>query len=102
MMVKLDGETLEIPEGATFGDLLKIRQLSTDHVSAIVRGKMELETLPEKYQIYTTRGKITIRVENQELWKLVMEKLIGLEVAWRTKRALAFGPFNLDLKNFLV
>ncbi|MDI9610269.1 MAG: methanogenesis marker 3 protein [Archaeoglobales archaeon] len=94
MKVKLNGKEVDAPQNATLKDLLP----HEEQLIVIVREKRDQEKKAENFKIQIGKGNITLKIENQELWKAIESKVQGLEIAWRTKRVLAFGPFSCDLK----
>lgn len=93
MKIRLNGKEVEVPENASLPDLLP----HEEHLIAIVRDRKVHERLADRYKFKIGKEIISLKVENEELWNVVKDKIQGSELAWRTKRALAFGPFSCDL-----
>lgn len=94
MRVKVDGKEVEVPENATVKDVVS----DDAHLVVIVRKIKDYEKHFDTFKLRIGKESLTLKIENQELWKAIEDKLFGLEMVWRTKRLLAFGPFSCDLK----
>ncbi|MEM2727356.1 MAG: hypothetical protein QXV61_03760, partial [Archaeoglobaceae archaeon] len=89
MKIKLNNKEIEVPQNATVKDLLP----HEEHLVVLVRQKRDQEKRSDTFRFQLSRGSLTLKVENQEIWNAIESKVQGLEIAWRTKRVLAFGPF---------
>ncbi|MCS7144473.1 MAG: methanogenesis marker 3 protein [Archaeoglobaceae archaeon] len=94
MKVKLNGKEFDVPQNAMLKDLLPYE----DSLVVIVRGKKDHEKRADTFKFQIGKGSLTLKIENQELWKAIEDKIQELEIAWRTKRVIAFGPFSCNLK----
>ncbi|MEM0301694.1 MAG: methanogenesis marker 3 protein [Archaeoglobaceae archaeon] len=94
MKVKVNGKEVEVSQNATVKDVLG----DEAHLVVIVRKIKDYEKHFDTFKLKIGKESITIKIENQELWEAIKEKLSGVEIVWRTKRLLAFGPFSCDLK----
>lgn len=93
MRIKINGEEVEVPEGATIKDLLP-----NEHLVVLVRRREGYEKKADVFKLKIGGGNLTVKLLNPELWRAIEAKVQGLEMAWRTKRVVAFGPFSCDLK----
>jgi putative methanogenesis marker protein 3 len=94
MRIKLNGKEIDAPQNTSLADLLP----EEDNLVVIVRERKAQEKLTDTFKLKIGKESMTLKVENEVLWNSVRDKIQGLEVAWRTKRVLAFGPFSCDLR----
>ncbi|MCS7130411.1 MAG: methanogenesis marker 3 protein [Archaeoglobaceae archaeon] len=94
MKVTLDGKEIEVESGKTLKDLLP----TEGNLVAIIRRIKEEEKVWDTFRLFVGKKAVILKIENQEIWKLIEKELEGLEVTWRTKRVLAFGSFACNLK----
>lgn len=97
--LRVNNTFVDVPIDSTVEDVLRIANfpIEEDRLIAIIRDKKKSEAIPRKYVLKTSAGDIIIKVEDQNLWKAVNQKIEGLEAGWRIKRAIAFGPFVTDI-----
>jgi len=94
MKIRINGKEVEVPQNASISDLLP----ETSHLIVIVRERKDQEKLADTFKLKIGKESVTLKVEKEEIWNAVKDKILGLEVSWRTKRVLAFGPFSCDLQ----
>lgn len=94
MKIKLNGNEVDAPHNAVISDILPHEEC----LVAIIRNRRDQEKLVDTYKLQIGRETVTLKIENREIWEAIEEKLEGLEIAWRTKRVIAFGPFSCELK----
>lgn len=93
MKIRINGREVEVPQNASISDILP----ESGHLVVIVRERKDQEKLADTFKLKIGKQSVTLKVEKEEIWNAVRDKILGLEVSWRTKRVLAFGPFSCDL-----
>ena len=104
--VEVNGQKYTLPAGSTLGDVLKISRAPYIADTAIVileeaaEKRMELIT---EYAINTPKGEFRIELKNREspsgkLWAEHFKEYEGKSVHWASPEALAFGPFEANIK----
>ncbi len=104
--VEVNGQQFELPAGSTLGDALKVSNAPYRAGTAIGILKMTAERKTEvitEYAINTTKGEFRIELEDSDspsrkLWVENFKKYEGKSVHWASPEALAFGPFEAELK----
>ena len=104
--VEVNGQKFELPEGSTLGDALKVSNAPYRVGTAIGILKMTAERKTEvvtEYAINTTKGEFRIELEDSyspsgKLWAENFKEYEGKNVHWAGPEALAFGPFEAELK----
>jgi putative methanogenesis marker protein 3 len=94
MKIRLNGKEIDVPQNASLDDLLP----EEGHLVVIVRERKDQGKSVDTFKLKIGKESITLKVENETIWNAIKDKIQGLEIAWRTKRVLAFGPFSCDLQ----
>ncbi|HMK54347.1 MAG TPA: methanogenesis marker 3 protein [Methanobacteriaceae archaeon] len=105
MMVKVNGEKIELSEGSTIQDAIKTAQAPylTGCVLGLVKGKEEVERHVNKYRLKTNQGSIIIELDKNapqdlvKLWKERYHDFAGLRIRWITSQEVSVGPIVTQL-----
>ena len=106
MLVKVNGDEIELPEGSTIKDAINASKAPYIEgcVLGVVKGKEEVERHVNKYSFKTTRGSIIIELLPDcppsllETWKNQYKEFENLRIRWTTTNEVALGPVTTDLK----
>ena len=104
--VEVNGQKYALPAGSTLRDALKVSGAS--YIAGTAIGILK-ETAEERtgiiteYAINTPRGEFRIEIKNPEspsgkLWAEHFKEYEGRPVHWASSEALAFGPFEAEIK----
>ena len=104
--VEVNGQKYILPAGSTLGDALKVSRAPHNDGTAIGIIKETAEKRKEiitEYAINTPKGEFRIEINNPELpsgklWAKHFKEYEGKPVHWATPDALAFGPFEAEIK----
>jgi putative methanogenesis marker protein 3 len=104
--VEVNGQKYTLPAGSTLADALKVSGAPYIAGTAIGILKETAEKRTElitEYAINTPKGEFRIEIKNPEslsgkLWAEHFEEYVGKAVHWASPEALAFGPFEADIK----
>jgi len=102
LKVFVDGEGLDLIDGATLGDALNKVGSKSDigAIVGIVKGRGEKSRQTNSYWLITTKGKIRIDLldsDLQKIWHDSVDKIKELDARWVSSDAVAFGPFATSL-----
>lgn len=102
----MNGQGYALPEGSTLGDALKVSR--APHIAGAAVGiiKKAAEKRTEKiteYAINTPKGELRIEIKDPEsssgkLWAEHYKEYEEKGIHWESPEALAFGPFEADIK----
>ncbi len=104
--VEVNGQKYTLPAGFTLGDALKVSR--APYIAGTAIGILK-ETAEKKtgtiteYAINTPKGEFRIEIKNPEspsgkLWAENFKEYEGKPVHWASSDALAFGPFEAEIK----
>ena len=104
--VEVNGQKYTLPAGSTLGDALKVSRAPYIAGTAIGILKETAEKRTEiitEYAINTPKGEFRIEIKNPEspsgkLWAEHFKEYEGKNVHWASSEALAFGPFEAEMK----
>jgi putative methanogenesis marker protein 3 len=104
--VEVNGQKYILPAGSALGDALKISGAPYTDGTAIGIIKETAEKrkgIITEYAINTPKGEIRIEINNPDLpsgklWAKHFKEYEGKTVHWATSDALAFGPFEAEIK----
>ena len=102
MRVFVDGTQIELNEGASLGDAIKLAgaKPAEGAIVGVVKGRGEKSRQTNSYWLNTTKGKLRIELlENdlQKIWHESINDIVGSEVRWASTNGVAFGPFSSSL-----
>ena len=90
--IHLDGERMEVREGATLGSILPDHP--PDCCIAIIRPSTKEESRTGSFAISTTAGEVTLEAAGAEVSFFdIPESIRDLSLHWSDRYAAAFGPF---------
>ena len=106
MLVKVNGDEIELPDGSTIKDAINASKAPYMEgcVLGVVKGKEEVERHVNKYRFNTTRGSIIIELLPDcppsllETWKNQYKEFENLRIRWTTNNEVALGPITTDLQ----
>jgi putative methanogenesis marker protein 3 len=104
--VEVNGQIYALPAGSTLGDALKVSRAPYIAGAAVGIIKKAAEKRTEKiteYAINTPKGELRIEIKDPEspsgkLWARHYKEYEGKNIHWESPEALAFGPFEADIK----
>ncbi len=108
MLVKVNGQKVELPEGSTVKDAIQAVNAPYKEgcVLGVIKGKEEFEKHINKYKLKTNRGSVIIEMVEEDdaselvkEWKKNYKKLENLHVRWTTSDEVAIGPIKTDLES---
>ncbi len=102
----MNGQKFTLPAGSTLGDALKVSRAPYIAGTAVGILKKTAEKRTEnvtEYAINTPRGELRIELKDPEsssgkLWAEHYKEYEGQNIHWASPEALAFGPFEADIK----
>ncbi len=105
MLVKVNGEEIDLPEGSTIGEAIDISGAPyiKGCVVGVIKGKEEVERYVNKYNIKTTKGSIIIELIPDspsnliKTWKEKYKELENLRVRWTSPHDVSLGPIKTEL-----
>jgi putative methanogenesis marker protein 3 len=104
--VEVNGQKFILPADSTLGDALEVSRANYIAGTAIgilkEAGERKAEIVTE-YAINTPKGEFRIEIKNPEspsgkLWAKHFKEYEGKTVHWASLEALAFGPFEAEIK----
>ncbi|BAW30902.1 MAG TPA: methanogenesis marker 3 protein [Methanothermobacter sp.] len=107
MLIKINGQEIELPEGSTVKDAIKATKAPhiKGSVISVIKGKEEFEKHINKYKIKTTAGSIIIEILEDEkitplikAWRKNYKKFNGQRIRWTTPDEVAIGPIKTELE----
>ena len=107
MLIKINGENLDIPEGSTIQDAIEISNAPYCEGSLVclIRGEDEIQNNVSKYKIKTPKGSILIELDDSDnskiltdFWKKNFSKFVSNKVRWESSNELAIGPMISDFE----
>ena len=107
MLVKVNGEEINIPEKSTIQDAINKTKAPyiPGNLICLIKGQSELEGNVNKYRIKTQKGSIILELKDNEeskplidFWKDQYKNFEGLKVRWSNTNELAIGPIKSNFK----
>lgn len=107
MIIKVNGEEIDMVEGSTIQDAIDKTNApyTPGSILCLIKGKKELEKNISKYKIKTTKGSIILQlVEDSDaealidFWKNSYDEFNNLNIRWSTSNEVAIGPVVTDLE----
>lgn len=104
--VEVNGQGYILPAGSTLGDALKVSRAPYIAGAAVGVIKKAAEKRTEEiteYAINTPKGELRIEIKDPEsssgkLWAEHYKQYEGKGIHWESPEALAFGPFEANIK----
>lgn len=105
MLVKVNGDEIELPDGSTIQDAINASgaPYMEGCVLGVIKGKEEVERHINKYSFKTTRGSIIIELLPDcppallKTWKDQYREFENLRIRWTTSNEAALGPITTNL-----
>lgn len=106
MLIKINGEDVDIPKGSTIKDAIEISNApySAGSLVCLISGEKEIENNVSKYKIKTHKGSILIELIDSEeskdlvgFWKENYSNFVS-NVRWESSNELAIGPISSNFE----
>lgn len=103
MLIKINGEDVDIPEGSTIRDAIELSNApySEGSIVCLIKGESEIQSNILKYKIKTPKGSILIELELSEKSKPLTDffkenysQFISNNVRWESSNEVAIGPVS--------
>ena len=107
MLIKINGEDVDIPEGSTIKDAIEISNApyKKGSIVCLIKGESEIQSNILKYKIKTPKGSILIELEVSEksqpltdFFKENYSQFISNNVRWETSNEVAIGPVSSNFE----
>lgn len=107
MLIKINGEDVDIPEGSTIKEAIEISNApyKKGSIVCLIKGESEIQSNILKYKIKTPKGSILIELEVSEKSKPLTDffkenysKFTSNNVRWETSNELAIGPVSSNFE----
>ena len=107
MLIKINGEDADIPEGSTIKDAIEISNApyKKGSIVCLIKGESEIQSNILKYKIKTPKGSILIELEVSEksqpltdFFKENYSQFISNNVRWETSNEVAIGPVSSNFE----
>ena len=107
MLIKINGEEVEVADASTIQDVIDETNApyTPGSIVCLIKGKKELEQNISKYKIKTNKGSIIIQLDESEEAKPLVDvfknqygDFVDLNIRWSTPTEVAIGPVVTDLE----
>lgn len=107
MLIKINGEDVDIPEGSTIKDAIELTNApySEGSIVCLIKGENEIQNNILKYKIQTPKGSILIELEVSEKSKPLTDffkenysQFISNNVRWDSSNEVAIGPISSNFE----
>ena len=107
MLIKINGEDVDIPEGSTIKEAIEISNApyNKGSIVCLIKGESEIQSNILKYKIKTPKGSILIELEVSEKSKPLTDffkenysQFISNNVRWETSNEVAIGPVSSNFE----
>ncbi len=107
MLIKINGEDVDISEGSTIKDAIEISNApyKKGGIVCLIKGESEIQSNILKYKIKTPKGSILIELEVSEKSKPLTDffkenysQFISNNVRWETSNEVAIGPVSSNFE----
>ena len=107
MLIKINGEDVDIPEGSTIRDAIEISNApyTKGSIVCLIKGESEIQSNVLKYKIKTPKGSILIELEVSEKSKPLTDffkenysQFTSNNVRWETSNEVAIGPVSSNFE----
>ncbi len=107
MLIKINGEDVDIPEGSTIKEAIEISNApyKKGSIVCLIKGESEIQSNILKYKIKTPKGSILIELEVSEksqpltdFFKENYSQFISNNVRWETSNEVAIGPVSSNFE----
>ncbi|MBC7107425.1 MAG: methanogenesis marker 3 protein [Methanomassiliicoccales archaeon] len=100
MKIILNGEEIQIDDGATLGQVLSRGIYETGSIVALIRPSKILREETRDFLIKTSKGDMVLRLNDSEyasLFQEIVEHVAGKNIRWKTSKVIAIGSFPTSL-----
>ena len=103
MLIKINGEDADIPEGSTIKEAIELSNApySEGSIVCLIKGESEIQNNILKYKIKTPKGSILIELEVSEksqpltdFFKENYSQFISNNIRWESSNEVAIGPVS--------
>lgn len=107
MLIKINGEDVDIPEGSTIKDAIELSNApyKKGSIVCLIKGESEIQSNVLKYKIKTPKGSILIELEVSEKSKPLTDffkenysLFSSKNVRWETSNEVAIGPVESNFE----
>jgi len=107
MLIKINGDNVEIPEGSTIREAIEISNApySEGSIVCLIKGESEIQSNILKYKFKTPKGSILIELDVNEktqplidFFKNNYSQFISNNVRWESSNEVAIGPVNSNFE----
>ena len=107
MLVKVNGEEINIPKDSTIEDAIVKTNAPyvPGNIVCVIKGQSELEGNVNKYRIKTQKGSIIIELKDNaeskpliDFWKNHYKEFENLKIRWSNTNEVAIGPTSSNFK----
>jgi len=108
MLIKINGESLDLPDGSTIKDAIELANApyNPGSIICLIKGKKEFEKNINKYKLKTPKGSIIIEMSDEEeaeplvnTWKNRYKEFENLSIRWTSSNEVAIGPITTDFES---
>ena len=99
--ITVNGVPRIVPKGTTLKDLVTDEEYTRGTLVSVQKSSESLKTESDDFEVETTKGTITIHMDDTPdaaLWKKMVRKIEGASARWVTHDIAAFGSFSTDIK----
>ena len=107
MLIKINGEDVDIPEGSTIREAIELSNApyKKGSIVCLIKGESEIQSNILKYKIKTPKGSILIELEVSEksqpltdFFKENYSQFVSNNVRWETSNEVAIGPVSSNFE----
>ena len=107
MLIKINGDMTEIPEGSTIREAIEISKApySKGSIVCLIKGESEIQSNILKYKIKTPKGSVIIELSSDDklqplvgFFKDNYKKFISSTIRWDSSTEVAMGPVQSNFE----
>ena len=107
MLIKINGDMIEIPEGSTIREAIEISKApySKGSIVCLIKGESEIQSNILKYKIKTPKGSVLIELSSDDklqplvgFFKDNYKKFISSTIRWDSSTEVAMGPVQSNFE----
>ena len=107
MLIKINGDMTEIPEGSTIREAIEISKApySKGSIVCLIKGESEIQSNILKYKIKTPKGSVLIELSSDDklqplvgFFKDNYKKFISSTIRWDSSTEVAMGPVQSNFE----
>ena len=107
MLIKINGEDVEVPAGSTIKEAIDFSNApyNSGSIVCLIKGQDEIEKNILKYKLKTPKGSIIIELSQEndvktltDFWKANFSEFTSKNVRWESSNEVAIGPVVSEFK----